>query len=271
MTYDWGPPDNLPVGDPRLDNNPFFNDYLQGAIEKKMAAKGLRARRVAGRPDLLIHYHASVNQKLDVYGVDHRYGYCYGNCEPQVADYEAGHARHRHRRHEDQQGRLARMGAGRMNGIIDNQDRLEKQVDEERHEDDGCGSRAAAPLCVNPSGLDRQSEQGPDGGGQAHSERAPERHAHRRVTGGAPPTPADSAPSTNNDTSEAPAIANDALEAAATAVARGKAAPTANLPADAKAACTGLALRASLNPSSSRACAPSASLAISCFATSAAS
>ena len=31
VTYDWGPPDNLPVGDPRLDNNPFFNDYLQVA------------------------------------------------------------------------------------------------------------------------------------------------------------------------------------------------------------------------------------------------
>ena len=52
VTYDWGPPDNLPVGDPRLDNNPFFNDYLQGAIEKKMAAKGYE-RAVAGGADLL--------------------------------------------------------------------------------------------------------------------------------------------------------------------------------------------------------------------------
>src|SRR6185436_18981418 len=66
-TYDWGPPDNLPVGDPRLDNNPFFNDYLQGAIEKKMAAKGYE-RAMAGGADLFIHYHASVNQKIDVYG-----------------------------------------------------------------------------------------------------------------------------------------------------------------------------------------------------------
>ena len=45
VTYDWGPPDNLPVGDPRLDNNPFFVDYLQGAIEKMLAAKGYEIDR----------------------------------------------------------------------------------------------------------------------------------------------------------------------------------------------------------------------------------
>ncbi|MGE3489038.1 MAG: DUF4136 domain-containing protein, partial [Vicinamibacterales bacterium] len=89
VTYDWGPPDNLPVGDPRLDNNPFFNDYLQGAVEKKLAAKGFE--RAAGKEaDLLIHYHASVNQRLDVYRADQQYGYCYGDCEPQVVDFEQG-------------------------------------------------------------------------------------------------------------------------------------------------------------------------------------
>jgi len=35
VTYDWGPPDNLPVGIPRPDNNPFFNDLLQGPLGKK--------------------------------------------------------------------------------------------------------------------------------------------------------------------------------------------------------------------------------------------
>lgn len=130
VTYDWGPPDNLPVGDPRLDNNPLFNDYLQGAIEKKLAAKGFD-RAKAGQPaDLLVHYHASVNQKLDVYGVDTRYGYCYANCEPQVVDYELGtlvvdivDARTK---------KVVWRGWAQeaMNGIIDNQERLEKQVDE---------------------------------------------------------------------------------------------------------------------------------------------
>ena len=89
VTYGWGPPDNLPVGDPRLDNNPFFQDHLQGAIEKKMIAKGYE-RALTGPPDLLLHYHASVNQKVEVYEVDTQHGYCYDNCRPQFTDYEQG-------------------------------------------------------------------------------------------------------------------------------------------------------------------------------------
>jgi hypothetical protein len=45
VTYDWGPPDNLPVGDPRLDNNPFFKDYVQGAIEKKLAEQNYNEKK----------------------------------------------------------------------------------------------------------------------------------------------------------------------------------------------------------------------------------
>lgn len=130
VTYDWGPPDNLPVGDPRLDNNPIFNDYLQGAVERKLAAKGFERAGKTGTPDLLVHYHASVNQKLDVYEVDSRYGYCYGNCQAQVVDYELGtlvidlvDARSK---------KVVWRGWAQeaMNGVIDNQQRLEKQVDE---------------------------------------------------------------------------------------------------------------------------------------------
>lgn len=129
VTYDWGPPDNLPVGDPRLDNNPFFNDYLQGAIEKKMAAKGFE-RAVTGTPDLRIHYHASVNQKLDVYEVDNRYGYCYGNCQPQVVDYELGTLVIDIVDSKTSKVVWRGWSQETMNGIIDNQDRLEKQVNE---------------------------------------------------------------------------------------------------------------------------------------------
>ena len=129
VTYEWGPPDGLPTGDPRLDNNPFFNDYLQGAIEKKLAAKGYE-RAVTGEPDLLIHYHASVNQKVNVYEADNRYGYCYGDCQPQIVDYEQGTLV------VDVVDRKTSKVVWRgwaqdvMNGIIDDQQRLEKQVDE---------------------------------------------------------------------------------------------------------------------------------------------
>jgi hypothetical protein len=130
VTYEWGPPDSLPVGDPRLDNNPFFNDYLQGAVEKQLAAKGFE-RAAAGRPaDLLIHYHASVNQRLDVYRADQQYGYCYGDCEPQVVDFEQGTLVIDIVDVETKKVIWRGWAQDTMTGIIDNQARLEKQVDE---------------------------------------------------------------------------------------------------------------------------------------------
>jgi hypothetical protein len=129
VTYDWGPPDTYPVGDPRLDNNPFFADYVMGAIEKQLDRKGYE-RAFAGDVDLLIHYHASVNQKVDVYTSDLQYGYCYANCQPQYVDYEQGtlvvdlvDAR---------TSKVMWRGWEQdvMNGVIDNQSRLEDQVDE---------------------------------------------------------------------------------------------------------------------------------------------
>jgi hypothetical protein len=89
-TYDWGPADALPTGDPRLDKNPFFKDHVEGAVEKQLAARGLEMS-TSGTPDLLIHYHASINQRIDVNRVDRRYGYCYGvDCPSDVIEYEAG-------------------------------------------------------------------------------------------------------------------------------------------------------------------------------------
>ena len=89
-TYDWGPADALPTGDPRLDQDPYFQDHVQGAFEKQMAARGF-ARAGAQGPDLLIHYHASITQRIDVNRLDQAYGYCYeGDCRVRVIEYEAG-------------------------------------------------------------------------------------------------------------------------------------------------------------------------------------
>ena len=87
-TWDFGPADALPTGDPRLDNNPFFKDYLEGAVGKELEARHFE--RTAVNPDLLVHYHANISKTFDVNGVDTRNGYCYDDCEPHVIEYELG-------------------------------------------------------------------------------------------------------------------------------------------------------------------------------------
>ena len=89
-TYTWGPPDELPVGDPRLDRDPFFRDHLQGAVEKRLAARGF-VLGDGNAADLVMHYHAAINHRMDVNRFDHQQGYCYdADCSVQVMDVEAG-------------------------------------------------------------------------------------------------------------------------------------------------------------------------------------
>ncbi len=72
-TFDWGGGDSLPVGDPRLDNNPFFDSRVRAAVELELAARGLA--RSTTTPDLLVHYHASIRQRVDVIRADEGRGY----------------------------------------------------------------------------------------------------------------------------------------------------------------------------------------------------
>jgi len=87
-TFDWGPADELPTGDPRLDANPYFKDYLLGAVERELGHRGLE---MSTSPDLRLHFHASVNSRLNVDHIDHERGYCYSaGCGADVSEYEAG-------------------------------------------------------------------------------------------------------------------------------------------------------------------------------------
>jgi len=89
-TFEWGPADALPTGDPRLDRDPFFQDHVQGAVEKGLAGKGF-ARVSSGTPDLLIHYHANISQRLDINRLDRERGYCYDDdCRVRTVEAEAG-------------------------------------------------------------------------------------------------------------------------------------------------------------------------------------
>ena len=125
-TYDWGPPDNLPVGDPRLDNNPFFTERLQADIEKQLATRGLEKTGL-GIPDLLIHHHESVEQRIAVPAVDREHGTC-RDCPPTV--YEAGTLTIDFV--DTRTNRLVWRGwaEGAVDGVIDNQEWMEQKIDE---------------------------------------------------------------------------------------------------------------------------------------------
>ena len=90
QTYDWGPADALPTGDPRLDENPFFKDHVEGAVNRRLQVKGL-TQSTTGAPDLLLHYHANISNRIDVNRTDSEYGYCYDeDCRARVVEFEAG-------------------------------------------------------------------------------------------------------------------------------------------------------------------------------------
>jgi len=84
-TYNWGPAETMATGDPRLDNNRFFHERVQEDVEKHLAIRGFE-KRTAGTPDLVLHYHASIDQEIDTSGMDQQYG-C-DDCRPFV--YDAG-------------------------------------------------------------------------------------------------------------------------------------------------------------------------------------
>jgi hypothetical protein len=55
-----------------------------------MAARGLRWA-TTGEPDLRIHFHANISERMDIDRLDRSRGYCTGDgCTPAVERYEAG-------------------------------------------------------------------------------------------------------------------------------------------------------------------------------------
>ncbi len=57
-TFAWNQEADRTVGDPRLDNNRFFEDRLHEAIEWELSLRGIRQGE--GSPDLLVHHHLSL-------------------------------------------------------------------------------------------------------------------------------------------------------------------------------------------------------------------
>ena len=84
-TYAWAVQDSVPTGDPRLDNNRFFNDRVRDSIDRELAARGYE--HTSGSPDLTLHYHASITQDLEIAATTDRFEHCQ-NCGTTV--YDAG-------------------------------------------------------------------------------------------------------------------------------------------------------------------------------------
>jgi len=125
-TYAWASDAQLSTGDPRLDNNEFFQARLQAAVEKGLGARGLE-KAESGQADFVLHYHASMTQKVDAGGVDAKYGYC-EDCRPSVFDagtltLDVVDAR---------TNKLAWRGWAQstFDGVVDNQQWLERRIDE---------------------------------------------------------------------------------------------------------------------------------------------
>ena len=87
-SYSWRAADAFSTGDPRLDNNRFFSDRVESAVDRRLPMRGLQ-KAESDSADLVIHIHARVEQRLDTTGIDSEYRRCEPTaCGPTV--YDAG-------------------------------------------------------------------------------------------------------------------------------------------------------------------------------------
>ena len=61
-TYGWSTRPAQSTGDPRLDGNRFFHEYLAASIDRQLAET--RLKQVSGEPDLFVRYFAGVSQEI---------------------------------------------------------------------------------------------------------------------------------------------------------------------------------------------------------------
>lgn len=127
-SYAWGPADKFSTGDPRLDNNRFFDERVRARVEKELAQRGFEKSNTAD-PDVLVHYHTNVSQDIDVRDLDSPSSYCAQNdCRPFIYDKGTLFVDLVDRR----TAKLVWRGwaEGSFDGVIDNQSWMESRIDE---------------------------------------------------------------------------------------------------------------------------------------------
>jgi hypothetical protein len=87
-SYAWAEREAFSTGDPRLDNNRFFSQRVEEAVDMQLSARGFQ-KTGAGAADLLIHIHARLDQRVQPPAFDSIDGHCIDeDCRPEV--YDAG-------------------------------------------------------------------------------------------------------------------------------------------------------------------------------------
>jgi hypothetical protein len=85
-TYDWAGGDLASTGDPRLDSNRFFVERVQQAADRQLRLRGYQ-RIGASTPDLILHLHARVEERIDTSELDGTIGPCQkDDCRAHVFD-----------------------------------------------------------------------------------------------------------------------------------------------------------------------------------------
>jgi hypothetical protein len=126
-SYAWAQRGDVSTGDPRLDNNRFFTQRVEEAVDMQLAARGFE-KTSAGAADLLIHIHMRVDQRLDTAAFDPGDQRCIvEECRPDVFDAGTLMVDLMDRRTE----RLAWRGwaEGSFDGVIDDQQWMETTID----------------------------------------------------------------------------------------------------------------------------------------------
>lgn len=126
-SYAWAERETFSTGDPRLDNNRFFSQRVEEAVDMQLAARGFE-KTSAGSADLLVHIHARVDQRLETAAFELADRRCTDDdCGPQVYDAGTLLVDLIDRRAT----RLAWRGwaEGSLDGVVDNQRLMEKSID----------------------------------------------------------------------------------------------------------------------------------------------
>ncbi len=126
-TYEWGAKEDFSTGDARLDNNQLFDAEVKEDVDRALAAKGFVKATAESQADLVVHYHASINQEIDIRTLDREGAYCDDyDCRPFV--YEAGTLFID--LIDQKSNKLVWRGwaEGSVDGVIDDQDLLDERV-----------------------------------------------------------------------------------------------------------------------------------------------